>query len=105
MFGGPGTWLLVVNILAVRSHRLPTLQALAGILLGLSHWATVVADVFELEAPNLTAAAGGALLYPIWFVWLGLRLLKASSAERPSSSQGEGSAIVPAYDERSEEII
>jgi hypothetical protein len=87
MFGGPGTWLLVVNILAMCSRRLPTLQALAGILLGLSHWATVLADVFELEALNLTAAAGGALFYPISFVWLGLRLLKASSAERSSSNQ------------------
>ena len=84
MFGGPGTWLLVVNILAMRSRKLPMPHALAGIVLGLSHWATVFADILDFEALNLTAAAGGALFYPIWFVWLGIRLLAAS----PSAGEG-----------------
>lgn len=76
MFGGPATWLIVVNVLALRGRKLPVLHAWSGIILGLGHWGTVVADVFEIETLNLAAAGAGALFYPIWFVWLGLQLLR-----------------------------
>ena len=83
MFGGIGTWLIVMNTLALRSGRLPKLHGIAGILLGISHWATVFGALLENEPLNLIAAAGGALLYPIWFIWLGIRFLRKVGSRSP----------------------
>lgn len=76
MFGGPGIWLIVMNILALKGKRLNKLHAYSGILLGISHWATVFGALFECEPLNLIASAGGAIFYPVWFGWLGMYLLK-----------------------------
>ncbi len=80
MFGGTGTWLIVMNILALRGGKLPKLHGILGILSGVSAWATVFGALFEFEPLNLIASAGGALFYPAWFVWLGVRLLRAASS-------------------------
>lgn len=79
-FGGPGTWLIVVNLLALRGRRLPKLHALSGILLGIGHWATVIAAATQFEPLNLFASAVGAIFYPIWYIWLGVRLWRGSAA-------------------------
>ncbi len=80
MFGGAGVWTLVVSVVGLRSGKLSKAHALLGIPCGLCYWATVFADVFTLEALNLIAAGGGAILAPVWHVWMGLRLLKASQS-------------------------
>ena len=79
MFGGTGTWLILMNILAMRGGRLPKLHGIVGILSGVCAWATVFGALFEFEPLNLIASAGGALFYPTWFIWLGIRLLRAAS--------------------------
>ncbi len=78
-FGGPGTWLIVMNILALRGKKLSRLHGFAGILLGIGHWATVFGALLENEPLNLFASASGALLYPVWYIWLGIRFLRPSS--------------------------
>ena len=78
MFGGAGVWTLAVSVIGLRSGKLHRLHALIGIPCGLCYWATVLADVFTLEALNLIAAGGGAILAPIWYTWMGIRLLKAA---------------------------
>jgi hypothetical protein len=65
-----------MNIIALRSGKLPKLLGIVGILLGISHWATVFGAFLENEPLNLIASAGGALFYPIWFIWLGIRFLR-----------------------------
>jgi hypothetical protein len=77
MFGGTGTWLIVMNILALRGGKLPKLHGILGILSGFSAWATVFGALFAFEPLNLIASAGGALFYPAWFIWLGVRFLRA----------------------------
>ncbi len=77
MFGGPGTWLLVINIAALRGRKLPKAQGILGILAGICAWATVFGALLEFEPLNLFAAGGGALFYPAWFLWLGQRLRKS----------------------------
>jgi hypothetical protein len=80
-FGGPGTWLIVMNILALCGGRLSKMHGIVGILLGFSHWATVFAALFEFEPLNLIASAGGALFYPVWFIWLGFLFLRGRSPD------------------------
>lgn len=80
-FGGPGTWLIVMNILAMLNGRLSRIHGIAGILLGLSHWATVFGALLESESLNLIASAGGALLYPVWYIWLGVRLWRIAARD------------------------
>jgi len=79
MFGGAGMWTLVVSVVGLRSGKLSKLHAFIGIPCATCYWATVFADVFELEALNLIAAGGGAILAPIWYVWMGIRLVRESS--------------------------
>lgn len=81
MFGGPALWLIIVNILALRGKRLHKLHAAAGIALGLGHMGTVIADLFTLETLNLLSAGVGAIFYPIFFIWLGFRLLREPTQE------------------------
>ena len=64
-FGGPGAWLIIVNILAIRGRRLHTLHAIAGIILGIGLWSTVFGALFSNEPLNLFAAGTAALFYPI----------------------------------------
>ena len=88
-FGGPGTWMILVNILAYRGGCLPKWHALTGIAAGICAWATVFASLFSFEPLNLLASAGGAVVYPVWFAALGIRLLRglprarAPEGERP----------------------
>ncbi len=77
-FGGIGTWLIVMNVLALCGNRLPKVQAIIGILAGISAWATVFGALLDFEPLHLIASAGGALFFPVWFVWLGVRLMKPS---------------------------
>lgn len=82
-FGGLGTWLIVVNVLALRGAKLPRLHALSGVLLGIGHWATVIAAATEFEPLNLFAAGVGALFYPIWYIWLGILMLRGRDLPTP----------------------
>lgn len=75
-FGGPGSWLIIVNILAIRGRKLHALHAIAGIILGIGLWATVFGALFSNEPLNLFAASTAALFYPIWCVWLGIRFIR-----------------------------
>jgi hypothetical protein len=75
-FGGPGTWLIIVNILAIRGRKLHTVHALAGIMLGIGLWATVFGALFSNEPLNLFAAGTATLFYPIWCVWLGIIFIR-----------------------------
>lgn len=81
MFGGVGVWTLVVSVVGLRSKKLAKLHAWIGIPCGICYWLTVFADVFTLEALNLVAAGGGAILAPIWYTWMGIRLLAQSSID------------------------
>jgi hypothetical protein len=79
-FGGPGTWLILINLLALYGGRLPKWHAMLGILAGVCAWATVFASLLSFEPLNLFASAGGALVYPAWFILTGIRLLRPEAA-------------------------
>lgn len=74
-FGAVGFWVFVVSLLAIKSTLWPRMLAYVGILAALAYWLAVAG--FALDAGVLVtvgAVAGGGILGPIWYIWLGLML-------------------------------
>jgi hypothetical protein len=80
-YGTIGLWILVVSILALRGKMLPTVLSVVGIIAAVLYWVFAVNDalgVATVVRPVL-AIAGGVIAGPIWFIWIGIRLLKTKS--------------------------
>lgn len=68
-----GLWVLLVSTAALRSGGLPTALTWLGVAIGIAGLASVV--------PALKSAAYAfGLLQIVWFVWLGIVMLRTSSA-------------------------
>jgi hypothetical protein len=80
-YGVIGLWILVVSILALKSRKLPTLLSIVGIVSALLYWVLGINDVLGVAATvrPILAIAGGVIAAPIWFIWVGARLLKGTS--------------------------
>lgn len=77
-FGAVGLWVLVMSVQALRSGTLARSLCWLGLLVTALYWAVVAG--FVLPAPILiaiAAVAGGTLLGPLWWIWLGVVLLRA----------------------------
>jgi hypothetical protein len=85
-FGGPGTWLIIINILAILGGKLPKWHAALGILAGVCAWATVFASLLAYDPLNLFASAGGAIVFPAWFILTGVRLLRGKAGDAEGKS-------------------
>ena len=68
--------MILIGILSMAGRVLPKGQAAMAILAGICAWATVFASLFSFEPLNLFASAGGAIVYPLWFAVLGIRLIR-----------------------------
>jgi hypothetical protein len=80
MFGGVGLWLLVVNLLALRGNIWPKPLTYVGIAGAIMYWFVVAGFVLQVETLIAIAAGlGGVILGPIWLIWAGLTLRRASS--------------------------
>jgi len=80
-YGAVGLWVLVVNLLALRSAIFPKLLAYLGIATALAYFLVLTTMVF----PNVrgmilvVAAIGGIVLAPIWYIWIGLIMYRNNS--------------------------
>jgi hypothetical protein len=74
-FGAVGFWVLVVSWLALRARAWHRLLAYLGLALDAGYWLAVAGFTLRSDA-LVTIAAGpaGAVLAPIWYIWLGLTL-------------------------------
>jgi len=77
-YGAIGTWLLAINILALRGARWPRLLSIVGIGGGIAYWLIVAGTVLRVEALGTIAAAAGVILAPIALIWIGLILRRSS---------------------------
>jgi len=75
-FGAVGVWVLVVSLLALRGGAWPQPLAWLGIGVALVYWVFVVGQVVQSQTLILVGV-GGAIIAPIWYIWLGLRLRQA----------------------------
>ena len=84
-FGCLGTWMIVINILAYRSFAWPRTLAVLGILGGILYWLVPIGNSFNLEfalfMEVVVAILGGAIVGPIWFLWMSFVLRRP---ERPT---------------------
>jgi hypothetical protein len=82
-FGLVGLWLLVVSILGISKKTLPAVLCVIGIVGGVGFWILLVGNVLQL-VPLVTAMAITAIvLGPIWYIWVGVRLLRGGAASAP----------------------
>ncbi len=80
-YGVIGLWILVVSVLALRGGKLPKILSIVGIIAAILYWALAVNDVLgvAMVMRPIIAIAGGIIAAPIWFIWVGLKLLKTTS--------------------------
>lgn len=79
-FGVVGLWLLVVNLLALRSGTWPKILSYVGIATAIAYFLVVVSLTLGLATMlQIVAGVGGVILAPIWFIWMGLNLRRAPS--------------------------
>ena len=77
--GVVGLWVLVVSLSALRGGAWPRLLAFIGIGGGIAYMLVVPGQVLQIQwFIAIIAGIGGVILIPIWYIWLGLRLRKAT---------------------------
>ena len=77
--GATGLWVLVVSLLALRGGTWPKPLAYAGIGIAIANWLLVAGEVIQIQLLiAIVAGAGFVILAPLWYIWLGLRLRKAT---------------------------
>ena len=79
IFGSVGLWLLVVNLLALSGNSWPKILSYVGIAGAIAYWLVVASYVFQIYILSSIAAAAAIVIGPVWYIWAGLRLQKASS--------------------------
>jgi len=76
-FGVVGVWAIVTSMLALRANTLPRLIAYLGFAVGVLYLFVVAGNVTHTETLIAVAAGvGGVIVAPIWFVGIGLALLR-----------------------------
>jgi uncharacterized protein DUF4386 len=76
-FGVVGVWAIVTSALALRSSTVPRLICYVGFAAGVLYLFVVAGNVTHTEALIAVAAGlGGVIVAPIWFVGIGLTLLR-----------------------------
>jgi hypothetical protein len=70
----------VVSLLELRSGTWPKLLAYVGVATAIAYFLIVVGLALNLATLlEIAAGVGGVILAPIWFIWMGLKLRRASS--------------------------
>jgi hypothetical protein len=75
-FGGVGTWLLAVNLLALRGNVWPNLLAYVGAVAAIAYLLILAGTFLQIDALSSVAAAAGVVVGPAWAIWVGLLLVR-----------------------------
>ena len=80
-YGVIGLWIMVISILALKKRKLPTLLSIGGIIAAVLYWVSAVNDALgvAMVVRPILAIAGGVIAGPIWYIWIGIKSLKATS--------------------------
>ncbi|MBB6452676.1 hypothetical protein HNQ94_001122 [Salirhabdus euzebyi] len=80
-FGFVGLWLITLNYLFLKEKTIHFVHSVVGMVLGACFVITVLGNVISVSLlTQLGMGLGGTILAPIYFVWLGLALLKRQTA-------------------------
>ncbi len=75
-YAGIGIWLSLVNALALRTGAWPKYLAYTGVPGGLMYVAIMLGRAAGLQPLFLLAVIAGSLLGPVWYILMGLHLLR-----------------------------
>jgi Domain of unknown function (DUF4386) len=77
--GAIGLWVLVVSLLALRGEIWPKPLTYLGMAVTIVYWLIVASNFLQIQLfTAIVAGVGLVILTPIWYIWLGLRLRKAT---------------------------
>jgi Domain of unknown function (DUF4386) len=72
MFGAVGIFFLIINLTALQANKWPKWLPILGIIIAILNWLGFVGLLTEnLDLVSITAGAGGIVLGPIWWVFVG----------------------------------
>jgi hypothetical protein len=77
-YGTVGLWIFIASLSALKKTVLPKGLAYLGIIYGILFLLVPGGTIFKMQAPLLAAALVGATVGPVWWIWTGLTLRKAS---------------------------
>jgi len=80
-YGAIGIWVLVVSILALRGKDLSTILNIIGVLLALLYILVPISVMQKSATLQVGIAGAGAVLAPIWYIWIGLALMRRRAEE------------------------
>jgi hypothetical protein len=72
----PGVWFVTVNTIAFRKKVWSKIIAVFGLICGIAYISVPPASIFEFELLDIVAAGVGGIAAPVWFIGMGVRLLK-----------------------------
>ena len=76
ILGFPGSWILSLSFMGLKKGKNPKLLNIFGIIFGIAMWLAVFAQIFHSGLLDVVAACIGALIAPIWFIWIGTIFLR-----------------------------
>lgn len=96
-YGTVGAWILVVNVLALRTGAWPRPLAMLGILGGALYWFIPFSNIAQIPAISavmepIVAILGGVVIAPIWYIWMGRVLGQSTPATQPARGSADGAA-------------
>ena len=79
-YGCVGLWIIATSVLGLASRVLPRPLAYVGIAFGVMYWLMVSAYLIQItELAAVANGIGSMVLGPIWFIWLGKKLVQSPS--------------------------
>ncbi len=73
-YGAIGIWALCVSLTILRNADMSKLFGYTGLLVSVLYIIVPVGTYFKIQPLLLTAAGGGLILAPVWYIWLGINL-------------------------------
>lgn len=77
-YGAVGLWIFIVGLSALKKAELSKVWTYLGIAYGVLFFLIPVGTIFKVQPAILAAALTGAIVSPIWWIWTGMTLRKAS---------------------------
>ena len=78
-FGFVGLWVLIVNLHGLIGSKIPKILGIIGLIGSIAFLAALIGNVAEIVALISVAAVAAIVLGPIWFIWVGVTLLRSET--------------------------
>ena len=77
-YGAIGLWIFIASFSALRKMEFSRAWVYLGMLYGILFFLIPVGTIFKVQEALLAAALAGGIISPIWWIWTGMTLRKAS---------------------------